>query len=84
MFLYPQSDENEDDNGDSQNGDHEDCAGNNKVDMQCPEKTRKYLFDLTLVNSYGSNDIQALNDNNKALKLTGTYCSRTVMLDVGC
>ena len=71
VVLYLQSDENEDDNVDSQNGDHESSAQKNKLNVQCKGKTRKHLFNLTLVNSYGSADILALQDNDKPLKLTG-------------
>lgn len=68
-LLYLQGDENEDDNIDSQNNDHDSPSQKNKLNMQ--EKPCKYLFNLTLVNSYGSTDIQALQDNGKPLKLTG-------------
>lgn len=64
-----QSDENEDNNGDSQNGDQENSK--NKLNTECKGKSTKYLFNLTLVNSYGSADIQALQDNDKPLKITG-------------
>lgn len=67
FVLYLQGDENEDDNVDSQNGDHESSAQKNKLNV----KTRKHLFNLTLVNSYGSADILTLEDNDKPLKITG-------------
>lgn len=70
-MLYLQSDENEDDNIDSQNNDHDSSDQKNKLNMQCKGNASKYLFNLTLVNSYGSTDIQALQDNGKPLKLTG-------------
>lgn len=72
-LLYLQGDENEDDNIDSQNSDHDSSSQKNIVNNQCKGKACKYLFNLTLVNSYGSTDIQALQDNGKPLKqLTGT------------
>lgn len=70
-----QGDENEDDNIDSRNNDHDGPSQKNKLNMQCKEKPCKYLFNLTLVNSYGSTDIQALQDNGKPLKLTGIILS---------
>ena len=39
--------------------------------MQSKGKARKYIFNMTLVNSYGSADIQVLQDDDKPLKLTG-------------
>ena len=75
---FLQSDENEDHNVDAQNGDHESSTQQNKLNMGCKEKSKKYLFNLTLVNSYGSADIQALSDNDETLKVTGkmTVCKR--------
>ena len=61
-YYFFQSDENEDDQLDSKA---------NKLNLEQRRKKRKYLFKLTLVNSYGSNDVQALEDNSKPLKLTG-------------
>ena len=75
FVLYLQSDENEDDKVDSQNGDHESSAPKNKSNVQCKGKTRNHLFNLTLVNSYGSADIEALEDNDKPLKITGKQIS---------
>ncbi|XP_078369197.1 ubiquitin carboxyl-terminal hydrolase 4-like [Oculina patagonica] len=69
--VHVNGDENEDDNIDSRNNDHDGSSQKNKLNMQCKEKPCKYLFNLTLVNSYGSTDIQALQDNGKPLKLTG-------------
>lgn len=72
-LLLLQGDENEDDNIDSQNNDHDSSNQRNMVNAQCKGKACKYLFNLTLVNSYGSTDIQVLQDNGKPLKqLTGT------------
>jgi len=72
-LLYLQGDENEDDNINSQNNDHDSSNEKNTVNTECKGKACKYLFNLTLVNSYGSNDIQVLQDNGKPLKqLTGT------------
>ena len=72
-LLYLQGDENEDDNINSQDNDHDSSNQKNIVNNQCKEKACKYLFNLTLVNSYGSTDIQVLQDNGKPLKqLTGT------------
>ena len=72
-LLHLQGDENEDDNINSQDNDHDSSNQKNIVNNQCKEKTCKYLFNLTLVNSYGSTDIQVLQDNGKPLKqLTGT------------
>ena len=69
VLVDLQGDENEDDNVNSQNNENE----KNMMNTQCKGKTCKYLFNLTLVNSYGSTDIQALQDNGKPLKqLTGT------------
>jgi len=62
LLLFFQSDENEDEQLDSKA---------NKLNLEQRGKKRKYLFKLTLVNSYGSNDVQALEDNSKPLKLTG-------------
>lgn len=62
FHSFHQSDENEDDPLDSKN---------NKLNSEQRRKKRKYLFNLTLVNSYGSNDVQALEDSSKPLKLTG-------------
>jgi len=62
IIAFFQSDENEDDQLDSKA---------NKLNLEQRGKKRKYLFKLTLVNSYGSNDVQALEDNSKPLKLTG-------------
>lgn len=74
MFCFVrfilQSDENEDDNVDAQN-DHDSSNQKNKVNTECKGKTKNSLFNLTLVNSYGSADIQALHDDDKILKLTG-------------
>lgn len=60
--VLQNSDENEDDQLDSKA---------NKLNLEQRRKKRKYLFKLTLVNSYGSNDVQALEDNSKPLKLSG-------------
>ena len=69
ILVHLQGDENEDGNVNSQNNEHE----KNMMNTQCKGKTCKYLFNLTLVNSYGSTDIQVLQDNGKPLKqLTGT------------
>ena len=62
VIAFFQNDENEDDQLDSKA---------NKLNLEQCRKKRKYLFKLTLVNSYGSNDVQALEDNSKPLKLTG-------------
>ena len=62
IIAFFQSDENDDDQLDSKA---------NKLNLEQCRKKRKYLFKLTLVNSYGSNDVQALEDNSKPLKLTG-------------
>ena len=62
LLLFFQNDESEDDQLDSKA---------NKLNLEQCRKKRKYLFKLTLVNSYGSNDVQALEDNSKPLKLTG-------------
>jgi len=67
--VHVNSDENEDNNSDSQNGDQENSK--NKLNTECKGESTKYLFNLTLVNSYGSADIQALQDNDKPLKITG-------------
>lgn len=69
--VFLQSDENEDDNVDAQNGDHDSSNQKNKVNTECKGKTKNSLFNLTLVNSYGSTDMQALHDDGKILKLTG-------------
>ena len=69
--FFLQSDENEDDNVDAQNGDHDSSNQKNKVNTECKGKTKNSLFNLTLVNSYGSTDMQALQDDGKILKLTG-------------
>ncbi|CAH3164466.1 unnamed protein product [Porites evermanni] len=69
--VHVNSDENEDDNVDTQNGDHDSSNQKSKVNTECKGKTKNPLFNLTLVNSYGSADIQALQDDDKILKLTG-------------
>ncbi|XP_020626847.1 ubiquitin carboxyl-terminal hydrolase 4-like [Orbicella faveolata] len=70
--VHVNGDENEDDNIDSQNSDDDSSSQKNIVNNQCKGKACKYLFNLTLVNSYGRTDIQALQDNGKPLKqLTG-------------
>ena len=78
FLVYLQGDENEDDNINSQNNDHDSSNQKNTMNTQCKGKTPcKYLFNLTLVNSYGSTDIQVLQDNGKPLKqITGTIIMR--------
>ncbi|XP_068720343.1 ubiquitin carboxyl-terminal hydrolase 15-like isoform X3 [Montipora capricornis] len=60
--VHVNSDENEDDQVNPLN---------NELDLSQHGKKTKYLFDLTLVNSYGSNDVQALKDSEEPLELTG-------------
>lgn len=69
--VHVNGDDNEDDNKNSQNGDPGGLHQNNEVNMQSKGKARKYIFNMTLVNSYGSADIQVLQDDDKPLKLTG-------------
>ena len=72
-LLYLKGDENEDDDINSQNNDTDSSNQKNMMNTQSKGKACKYLFNMTLVNSYGSTDIQVLQDNGKPLKqLTGT------------
>lgn len=70
-IFYLQGDDNEDDNKNSQIGDSVVLHQNNDIRTQIKGKARKYLFNMVLVNSYGSTDIQVLEDDGEPPKLTG-------------
>nr|XP_058960785.1 ubiquitin carboxyl-terminal hydrolase 4-like isoform X1 [Pocillopora verrucosa] len=68
--VHVNGDDNEDDNKNSQIGDSVDLHQNNDIKTQIKGKARKYLFNMVLVNSYGSTDIQVLEDDGEPPKLT--------------